>query len=134
MTPLGCPDCLLIRYEHRALRARLRARARARHHRTLVFRLGCSVLLDFLAFLGLFVSLPLPLSPSPSFFPYFVLALLSLSLLSLFRGASHEFVVTRALNQAPRHLQALEILDASAISLDVAAVASSASGIGFSHR
>lgn len=30
MTPLGCPDCLLIRYEPRALRARIsRARARA---------------------------------------------------------------------------------------------------------
>jgi len=27
MTPLGCPDCLLIRYEPRALRARFRARA-----------------------------------------------------------------------------------------------------------
>lgn len=37
MTPLGCPDCLLIRYEPRALRARLRvnanARARVRHSR-----------------------------------------------------------------------------------------------------
>jgi len=30
MTPLGCPDCLLIRYEPRAVRARFRARA---HHR-----------------------------------------------------------------------------------------------------
>lgn len=30
MTPLGCPDCLLIRYEPRALRARFRTRARAR--------------------------------------------------------------------------------------------------------
>lgn len=29
MTPLGCPDCLLIRYEPRALRTRLRARGRA---------------------------------------------------------------------------------------------------------
>lgn len=29
MTPLGCPDCLLIRYEPRALRARFHARARA---------------------------------------------------------------------------------------------------------
>lgn len=28
MTPLGCPDCLLIRYEPRALRARFRERAR----------------------------------------------------------------------------------------------------------
>lgn len=27
MTPLGCPDCLLIRYEPRALRARARASA-----------------------------------------------------------------------------------------------------------
>lgn len=27
MTPLGCPDCLLIRYEPRALRARFRAHA-----------------------------------------------------------------------------------------------------------
>lgn len=27
MTPLGCPDCLLIRYEPRALRARFRVRA-----------------------------------------------------------------------------------------------------------
>lgn len=42
MTPLGCPDCLLIRYEPRALRARLRAsmntRARARHSRARVSR------------------------------------------------------------------------------------------------
>lgn len=30
MTPLGCPDCLLIRYEPRALRARLRVNANAR--------------------------------------------------------------------------------------------------------
>lgn len=30
MTPLGCPDCLLIRYEPRALRARLRASMNAR--------------------------------------------------------------------------------------------------------
>lgn len=29
MTPLGCPDCLLIRYEPRALRTRFRARGRA---------------------------------------------------------------------------------------------------------
>lgn len=32
MTPLGCPDCLLIRYEPRALRARLRASMNARAH------------------------------------------------------------------------------------------------------
>lgn len=42
MTPLGCPDCLLIRYEPRALRARLRAsmnaRARVRHSRARVSR------------------------------------------------------------------------------------------------
>jgi len=41
MTPLGCPDCLLIRYEHRALRARLRA------HATVAPSRPGSALLDF---------------------------------------------------------------------------------------
>lgn len=53
MTPLGCPDCLLIRYEPRALRARFRARARAPSHSRFLAKL---VSLDFLllrVFLGL---------------------------------------------------------------------------------
>lgn len=63
MTPLGCPDCLLIRYEPRALRARLRAsmnaRARAYAIPALAFPdRACVARFFFLPFLwkGLFFS------------------------------------------------------------------------------
>jgi len=52
MTPLGCPDCLLIRYEPRALWARLRARARARAPSRSHFRAKL-VSLDFFFFFKL---------------------------------------------------------------------------------
>lgn len=110
MTPLGCPDCLLIRYEHRALRARLHGYA------TIApsfpgARLGVARFFGFFRVVCFF------------FVPLFLL--LFLSFLQRFDTCTRartacKFVIPRALNQ--RH-RGYEILDAVAISFsDVALV------------
>lgn len=124
MTPLGCPDCLLIRYEPRALRARLcasmNARARAYAIPALAFPdRACVARFFFLPFLwkGLFFRLVCVCAISLFCSFFFLWRIRDVGAVSRFTQPSE--VIARIRGFAGRASnRGYEILDAITISLE----------------